>query len=48
LGSLLCPNKANKPGYGQLYIYSSAEAAANQLENQSDLKESHLLGSGAV
>jgi hypothetical protein len=35
LGSLLCPNDAKKPGYGQLNIYSSAEAAADQLENQS-------------
>jgi hypothetical protein len=32
----LCPNEANKPGYGQLYIFNSAEAGTKRLENQLD------------
>jgi hypothetical protein len=35
--SQLYPDKANKPRYGQLYIFDSAEAAAKRLENQSRL-----------
>jgi hypothetical protein len=34
LVSLLYSNEANKPGYGQLYIFYSAEAKTKQLENQ--------------
>jgi hypothetical protein len=34
--SLLYPDEANNPGYDQRYIYNSAEAATEQLENQSD------------
>jgi hypothetical protein len=29
------PNEANKPGYGQLHIFDSAEARTKGLENQS-------------
>jgi hypothetical protein len=33
--SQLYPDKANKPRYGQLYIFDSAEATGKQVENQS-------------
>jgi hypothetical protein len=33
LVSSLYPNEANKPGYAQLYIFDSAEATREQLEN---------------
>jgi hypothetical protein len=33
LVSLLYPNKANKPGYGELYIFKSAEEKTKWLEN---------------
>jgi hypothetical protein len=36
LVSPLYPKEVNKPGYGQLYIFSSAEAATKELENQSN------------
>jgi hypothetical protein len=31
-----CPNEANKPGYGQLYIFDCAKATTERLENQSN------------
>jgi hypothetical protein len=31
----LYPDETNKPGYGQLYIFDSAEATTKWLENQS-------------
>jgi hypothetical protein len=34
LVSPLCPNQANKPGYGQLHMFSSAEAAIKHLKDQ--------------
>jgi hypothetical protein len=36
LVSPLYPDEANKPGYGQLYIFDSAEATAKWNENQSN------------
>jgi hypothetical protein len=32
----LYSNKANKPGYGQVYIFDPAEATTKRLENQSN------------
>jgi hypothetical protein len=34
--SPLCPNEANKPGYRQFYIFDSAEATTDRLENHSN------------
>lgn len=36
LASFLYPNEAYMPGYGQLYIFCSAEATTKQHENQSN------------
>jgi hypothetical protein len=36
LVSSLYPNEAHNPGYGQLYIFDSAEATTKRLENQSN------------
>jgi hypothetical protein len=32
LVSALCPDETNKPGYGQLYIFDSAEATNSGLK----------------
>jgi hypothetical protein len=37
LVSQLYPDEANKPWYGQLYVFDSAEATTKQLEKQPNL-----------
>jgi hypothetical protein len=32
----LYPDEANKPGFGRLHVFDSAEAKTKRLENQSD------------
>jgi hypothetical protein len=34
--SQLYPNERNKPGYGQLYFFHSAEATTKRLENHAN------------